>query len=261
MAEVKKTRGKSATRAKAQKANTEVEVMENDNSIDTPQKMSVKRNVVGTGVVDGSESTPTSNDVIEELRREIEELKRQNNELKESRNTPSVIQVATTQEKVCFLWQAEVADDNTVSFGDNGRFGRIVGKTGTIYVPKNELSMLLDTKVRFFLQKRWLIYISGLDEQEIDTLGIKYEEGEILDKGAFARLVEMGDAILDIFPKLCDSHKEIVAKRYYEAWENGSADIKRETVLKLNDIVKKEKLEIGAFARIVEEMNEKELAD
>ena len=259
MAEVKKTRGKSATRAKAQKAHTTVEVVENDKSIEEPKKPVVIRNVVGTGVVDGSESTPTSNDEIELLKKKIAELEEQNALLKNNASTPSVIQVATTQEKVCFLWQAEVADDNTVSFGDNGRFGRIVGKTGTIYVPKNELSMLLDTRVRFYLQKRWLIAVSGLTEDEKDALGVNYADGEILDKGAFAKLVEMGDAILDIFPKLCESHKEIVAKRYYDAWQNGSELVTRELVLKLNDICKKSSSEIGAFTRIIEEMNEKDL--
>ena len=262
MAEAKKTRGTAAKRAtkNSQKAITEAEVKANDKVIGAEVEPTLKRNVVGSGVADGSVSTPTQDDEVALLKKKIAELETQNELLKNNQGTPSVIQVSTTQEKVCFLWQAEVADDNTVEFGGDGRsFGKVTGKTGTIFVPKNEISMFLDTKTRLYIQKRWLIALSGLTEDEKEALGMDYEDGEILDKGAFAKLVEMGDEILEIFPKLCDSHKEIVAKRYYEDWSSNNPTVKRETVVALNSICKKECPEIGAFAKIIEEMNEADL--
>lgn len=261
MAETKRGRGTPAKRTtkNSQKAITDAETKADDKLIDTPAKTALKRNVVGTGAYSGDESTPSDSDRIARLEEQLAQMMEENQKLRNLQSTPSTINVVTPNERVCFLWQAEVANDNVTTFGENGRFGRITGKTGTIYVPKNELSMLLDTRARFYIQKRWLIPVSGLTEEEKESLGMNYADGEILDKGAFAKLVEMGKEILDIFPKLCESHKEIVAKRYFEAWESGNPLVERETVIALNSICKKECPEIGAFAKIIEGMNEADL--
>lgn len=159
------------------------------------------------------------------------------------------------REKVIFLWQAPVADYNVVEFGERGRFGRIIGKTGSIMIPKSELSQIMDTPIRYYMDKRWLVVLSGLDENEREMFGINYKEGEYLSKEAFMDVVGTGEAILDIYPKLCDSHKDIVAKFYYEAWKEGK-DIKRDTVVALNKLNKNE-----AFKQIIEEMNEKDASE
>ena len=155
-------------------------------------------------------------------------------------------------EKVIFLWQAPVAEDNVIEFGERGRYGRIIGKTGSIVIPKHELSQVMDAPIRYFLDKRWLIILSGLDEQEREMFGVNYAEGEYLSKEAFMDVVGVGDDILEIYPKLCAAHKAIVAQFYYEAWREGR-DVKRETVVALNKIEKSE-----AFKQIIEEMNEKD---
>lgn len=165
-----------------------------------------------------------------------------------------VSQVAAETEKVRFLWQAEVADDNLILFGDGGMYGRIVGKTGSFYVPKNDLSRVMDGLNRLFLEKRWLIVLSGLNEEERETYGVNYKEGEILDRKMFDKMVDMGKDILDVYPDLCDGHKEIVAKRYYEAWKNGSKKIERETVVALNRMSPN-----SSFRTILEEMNARDV--
>lgn len=266
MAETKKSRGTAAKKTvkKPQKALTEVENNEVDNSIESEEKTAVKRNVVGTGVHSGDENTPTESEKIAELEEEKRRLEEEVEMLRNSKATPSVIQVSANTEKVCFLWQAEVADDCTVSFGGNGRdFGNLTGKTGIIYVPKNEISMFLDTKVRYYIKRRWLIALDGLTEQEMKSLGMDYKEGEILDTVSFENIIELGDEILKIFPKLCNSHKEIVAKRYSEAWQSEEptekAKVNRDTVVALNAMCKESSAEIGAFAEIIKQMNEDDL--
>lgn len=158
-------------------------------------------------------------------------------------------------EKVHLLWQAEVADDNLLLVGENGMYGRIVGKTGSAFIPKNELSRVLDTAMRYYIDKRWMIVVSGLDDEEKESLGVDYKDGEILDKKAFAKMIEMGDEMLNIYPELCESHQEMVAKRFYEAYHSNKA-IKRDLVLALNKIHP-----VPAFKAIIEEMNAADLDD
>lgn len=191
---------------------------------------------------------------VELLKQEIELLKMQ---LAQQSAAPQVIQVsqvAAETEKVRFLWQAEVADDNLVLFGDGGMYGRIVGKKGSFYVPKSDLSRVMDGLNRLFLEKRWLIVLSGLNEEERETYGVNYKEGELLDRKMFDKMVDMGKDILDVYSDLCDGHKEIVAKRFYEAWRNGSKKIERETVVALNKMSPN-----SSFRTILEEMNARDV--
>ena len=201
--------------------------------------------------------------------KELEELRAANSQLQEQiarltemmearNNAPTIIQMASPEaEKVYFQWQAEVADDNVEFFGDNGAFGRIVGKTGTFYVPKPDLSRLLDEKVRLFLDRRWLTVLSGLSDEEMESIGARATDPQVLSRKAFQNIVEMGEAILEIYPKLCDAHKAIVAKRYNEAWQNG-ADMNRDIVTKLNNMSKQPGHEKGDFVRIIDGMNQQD---
>lgn len=168
---------------------------------------------------------------------------------------PQVVQLAQETEKVHFLWQAEVAEDNTVHFGEGGMYGSIVGKTGSFYVPKSDLSRVLTNMNRKFLQDRWLIIVSGLDEEERETLGVNYKEGELLDRKAFAKMVELGDKMLDIYPALCEGHKKMVAQRYADAYAQGSPYVTRERVVALNNLSKRKGHERGDFIGIIEAMN------
>lgn len=171
---------------------------------------------------------------------------------------PQVVQVMGDSEKVHFLWQAEVADDNVVLFGEHGMYGQIVGKTGSFYVPKNDLSRVLTDLTRVFLKKRWLIVVSGLNEEEREALGCDYCEGELLDKKAFAKMVEIGDEMLDIYPRLCAGHKKMVAARYAEAFGQNSPYVTRERVVKLNEMSKTRENPRGDFVAIIEQMNERD---
>ena len=172
---------------------------------------------------------------------------------------PQVVQVTASTEQVHFLWMAPVADDNTQDFGQGGMFGRIIGKTGEFFVPKNDLSRILDHMTRMFLDRRWLIAVSGLSADEREALGVDYKEGELLDRKAFSKMIELGDKILEIFPALCEGHKEMVAKRYYEAWLEHSPYVRREIVVELNRLAKQAGMKDNAFAAIIEGMNKAEV--
>ena len=195
--------------------------------------------------------------------KQIEALKKQIEELSQkiaNANVQSIVKVMDT-EKVHFLWQAEVADDNILYLGEGGRYGRIVGKTGEVFIPKNELSNVLDEKTRWYIDNRWLLILDGLTEEERKAYNADYSEGEILDKKAFSKLVEMGDKILEIYPKLCKAHKEVISKRYVEAYENNSPFVTREIVVKLNELSKANGKKTGDFVSIIERMNQKDLGE
>ena len=124
------------------------------------------------------------------LKAKLEELA---TELAKKSVQPQIIVAAPDNgERVHFLWQAEVANDNVVEFGDGGMYGRIVGKSGHFYVPKNDMSRILDSAARYYLDNRWLIVVSGLTEDEREALGVNYREGEILYEKAFQRITELG---------------------------------------------------------------------
>lgn len=125
-------------------------------------------------------------------------------------------------------------------------------------MPKTELSRILDKMTRSCLDKRWLIVLSGLTDEERDALGVAYKEGELLDKQAFAKMVEMEDGILEIYPELCDGHKEMVAKRYYEAWMSRNPHVHRNVVLELKRMTQEAGIKDNVFTDILKEMNEAE---
>lgn len=172
---------------------------------------------------------------------------------------PQIVQVSTSAEQVHFLWMAPVADDNVVQFGEGGMYGNIVGKTGSFYVPKPDLSRILTEMNRRFMAQRWLLVVSGLTDEEREALGVDYKSGEVLDKRAFAKLVELGDELLNIYPALCEGHKVMAAQMYADAYRQGSRYVTRERTVKLNALSKRKGHEKGDFIAIIEDMNEKDM--
>lgn len=201
---------------------------------------------------------PSESDALREqnelLKKQLEAMQKQ----MEALAKPQVVQVMADTEKVHFLWQAEVSDSNVVHFGDGGMYGRIVGKTGSFYVPKSDLSRVLTEVNRLHLKRRWLIIVSGLDEEERVALGVDYKEGELLDKRAFAKMVDLGDEILEIYPALCEGHKRMVAQRYAEAFHKNNPNVTRERILALNAMSKEAGSEKGDFTPIIEMMNQRD---
>lgn len=171
-------------------------------------------------------------------------------------NVPQIVQVSAGTEQIHFLWMAPVADDNVVQFGDGGMYGNIVGKTGSFYVPKSDLSRILTEQNRRFMERRWLIAVSGLSDEEREALGVDYKHGELLDKKALTKnVVELGDALAEMYPLLCEGHKMIVAQCYADAYREKNPRVTRELTVKLNALSKRKGHEGGDFTSIIEEMN------
>jgi hypothetical protein len=125
-------------------------------------------------------------------------------------------------------------------------------------VPKPDLSRILTEMNRRFMAQRWLLVVSGLTDEEREALGVDYKSGEVLDKRAFAKLVELGDELLDIYPALCEGHKVMAAQMYADAYRQGSRYVTRERTVKLNALSKRKGHEKGDFIAIIEDMNEKD---
>ena len=184
------------------------------------------------------------------MKAQIEELKAQILNAK-----PQVIQIAPDTERIEFLWLAPVADENELLIA-GGMYGKITGKIGNFSIPKNELSRMLDAEMRMYIENRWLLVLGGLDENERRMYGVDYKPGEVMDKEIFMRMLDMGENIIPIYERLCDSSKEVVAKMYYEAWTDPAkkAKVNRLTVVAMNKLASKPGLKA-----IIEGMNQEEI--
>ena len=177
---------------------------------------------------------------------------------------PQVVQVMADTEKVTLRWCAPVADDNLAVFGPNGMYGTVTGKNGTVMVPKSEWSRFYDETARRLIDRRWLVVLSGMTDEERALYRCRYRKGEVLDEKAFRCAVSMGDKLLDIFDDLCTEHQEMVAKAYYEAWERGEVTEADRSLLKtLNaknrtryaDCPKEDPRHRGMFAPVIAALN------
>lgn len=195
---------------------------------------------------------------------QMEELKKQVAALIAAQNTvsapvPSIIQTGVPM--VTLWFQDAVNPNNVVQFGVNGKFGTITGPFGMVTVSKNDfMGEFRDTVVMRMLARRTLIVLDGLSDVERKTYGVDYKDGETLSKEAFAMLLDLGeDELLEMFPKLCLSHREMVARRMTDAAESGDKRVTKSLLVKLNKISKEDYAENGtevqkrgAFAHALE---------
>lgn len=183
---------------------------------------------------------------------------------------PRIIQVMADTEKVTMRFQAEVADDNVAVFGANGMYGQVTGKVGTVVVPKSEWSRFYDETNRRMIDRRWLVVLSGMSDEEREIYNCAYKEGEILDEEAFRKLLGMGRELLAVFPKLCIEHQEMVGRRFIEAWQAGKPEAQdRELIVALNEMSKEsyrsagisDARRKGIFQPIIEGLNAMDIQD
>ena len=263
MGRQKKNGSQLAAQIAAEEA--EGEMLAAQQSTDTPDESSTVEAAAQENVQDVADATKTPAAPVTYTAEQVQQMMQEAaakavaEALKNiPQQTPQVVQVSTSAEQVHFLWMAPVADDNVVQFGDGGMYGNIVGKTGSFYVPKPDLSRILTEMNRRFMAQRWLLVVSGLTDEEREALGVDYKPGEVLDKRAFAKLVELGDELLNIYPALCEGHKVMAAQMYADAYRQGSRYVTRERTVKLNALSKRKGHEKGDFIAIIEDMNEKD---
>lgn len=178
--------------------------------------------------------------------------------------TPQVVSVAQEVPQVTLRFQSECSPENQLMLGVNGKFGIITGKSGTFKVARDAFfGEFRDSVVQALLANRDLVVIDGLTDEERELYGVKYTDGEVLEPQAFHKLLDMGDELCAIFPKLCMNYKEMVARRFADAFERGDRRVTRELVLKLNALSKQDYVGLppedvrrkGLFHRIITQMN------
>lgn len=265
MAETKDTKKKTTTtRKKTTAAKTRTKKVKEPapEVVEQTEVVQEATESTGTTEVTFSPATPTPDPrdlAIEELKGIVKQLQ---DELAARR--PQIVQVMADTEKVVMRFQAEVADDNVTVFGPDGMYGQVTGKAGTIAVPKSEWSRFYTESVRAMIYRRWLVVLSGMDEQERELYGCNYKPGELLDEMAFHKILDMGRDLIAIFPKLCPDHQEMVASRFITAWYDDDDRAKdRELVVALNEMSKAtfkdaDKSDLrrkGLFWPIIEAMN------
>lgn len=165
---------------------------------------------------------------------------------------------------VTMFFQAEVNDANQILLGHNGKYGIITGKHATITVDKRDfISDFRTTTVQYLLRERNLVVIDGLTDDERRIYGLEYRKGEYLEPAVYDRLIEMGDHVLDVYPSLNLTWREMVAQKFAEAYENKTLKCSRECLLKLNEMSKKDYKALpkddarrkGGFWGIIHSMN------
>lgn len=221
-------------------------------------------------VAEQGKKAPAEKDAeVESLKETVAQLQAQLKAALEAQaaQPAQVIQVLTPDsEKVTLRFQADVADDNVAVFGPSGLYGQVTGKTGTVVVPKAEWSRFYTDSVRRMIDKRWLVVLTGLSDDERKLFRCEYKKGEVLDEKAFAGLLDMGEELLNIFPDLCISHQRMVGKAFWEAYNRGDSRVSdRALVVKLNELSKQaaagsgdKVLEKGVFNPVIEAMNKKD---
>lgn len=171
---------------------------------------------------------------------------------------------------VTMIFQAEVNDANEILLGQNGKYGLITGKHATVTINKRDfVSDFRTTMVQYLLKNRNLIVVSGLTDDERKIYGVDYKQGEYLEPAVYERLIEMGDGVLDVFPRLHPTWQEMIATKFIEAYENGTLKCSRDALMEMNriskgnykNLTKDDPRRKGAFYPIIHAMNAADEAD
>ena len=168
----------------------------------------------------------------------------------------TVVQVAK-DEYVTVLFIGAIASGTTVSMP---KWGQINYAGGMLDIPKKEFLQGIGVQVNnALLRERQIIVLSGLTDEERRRFGVDYKEGEYLTDKALYELVGYDtEKVCDIFTKLCDEHKRIVAKVYLTAYfEKQDKRVHRDTVKALNSLSKSVD-KGGLFTPIIEDMGRKD---
>lgn len=125
-------------------------------------------------------------------------------------------------ERVTILYMDECARDNVLQLPNYGT----LTPGAFIEIPKGEFtSSFMSLMARKLIEKRKLIVLNGLTEDERIRWKVDYKAGEVLDMAAFDRMLDLDtDEIVRIFKALCPEHKKFVVSRFMAAYfpENGA---------------------------------------
>ena len=174
---------------------------------------------------------------------------------------PQPVYAAAPQEPmVKLLYLDSAIENNEIPIGG----GRVVTGSGRVFAVKlsDFEGTFLTPLVLALLKKRKFIVIDGLSDELREQYGVKYREGEVVkNEGMFDWFFNAPEEkAAQVFAELCPDHRELVARRFLDAYEKRDNRISRGRVEALNEVSKRDFADgHGAFTEILKEMNEKSL--
>lgn len=132
-------------------------------------------------------------------------------------------------------------------------------------IPKKEFGgKFMSAQARKFIEKRRLLVLDGLNEEERRRWNCDYKRGENLTENAFDRLLDMPQSeLVALFKALCVEHKEFVARFIFSMVADAREKklpvdnrISLGLVRELNEASKADKAEgmLGKTVELVKEM-------
>ena len=116
--------------------------------------------------------------------------------------------------------------------------GKINRSGGTLQIPTEKFLQGIDYRLEKMLEKRKLIELSGLTEEETDSYSVRYRKGEDLTDQVYRSLPRLpAQELISIFRDLCDWHRRAFANAIEsDYFERGRTDIDVKTLRELNRI-------------------------
>ena len=176
----------------------------------------------------------------------------------EAAGTPVYQVVAPKEPDVKILYVDSAWPGNEIPIGP----GRVISGSGRIFtIPLSQFEGEFQNALHTMLiNRRKFIILSGLTDDQRKQYNCDYREGEVIkNEGTFDYLFNCPvEKAVEIYRELCKEHRDLVAYRFAEAFENGDNRVSRERVEALNNISKQDYPDgHGAFTEIIKGINEK----
>lgn len=129
-----------------------------------------------------------------------------------------------------------------------------MGRGGTRTVSKTVFFENMTPNVLNRLKDRRLIVVDGLTDEERERYGVNYEDGELVSKDIYYKLLDLdADKVVDIFKKACFRHKQLIATLYADAYNAHDNRIKQSLIQELQKASKAVD-NAGMFTAILKDM-------
>ena len=176
---------------------------------------------------------------------------------------PAPVQTVPVQYQepmVRLLYLDSAIENNEIPIGG----GRVItgsGRTFSVKLSDFE-GVFLTPLVTKLLKQRKFIVLDGLTPDQRMQYGVDYRDGEIVKNEAMFEFFLTGpvDKVKTAFAALCPDHRELVSRRFLEAFEKGDNRFTRERIEALNEISKRDfEDNTGAFTPILKAINDASL--
>lgn len=170
----------------------------------------------------------------------------------------SIAPAAVYQEPmVKLIYLDSCIENNQIPIGG----GRVITGSGRRFSVKlsDFEGVFLTPLVTLLLKKRKFIVLDGLNEEQRQQYGVDYKPGEVLkNEGMFDWFLSGPvSQVKTAFADLCKEHRELVARRFMLAFENGDNRLTRDRIEALNEVSKRDFEDgKGAFTPILKAINE-----